>query len=341
MARHYIKVPEFVRDYFPGGAPANWREAIVADATDDGTRLTVEPLPANDRGPRIAVHGDRFYYWFGRDAFRSDTLFVMRMELARTPRQQPTHHFAQFERWPGGNPAGADSVDGLFGITPQTEVEEESGVDELPLTEPTPLLISRLGETPALPLDRFRPVTQAALPTDVENAIEAFRWCWRRYRLASRVPVPPRLESVLRGGVTPTTLDIAEWRELSLAFGVAALNALVLDEPTPERLHRAIEDLGDLPLEASARVGVWLALMRGLSGHELRRELHENAPQLLRAVDGGLEGEVSWKKASCRCGRPQSATPTASCRKWSRRPRSRRIPWCMWHGGLPLSSSRR
>jgi len=290
MARYYIKVPEFVRDYYPGGAPANWREAIVADATDDGKRMTVEPLPANDRGPRIAVHGDSFYYWFGRDEHRPDTMFVMRMEPGRMPRQQPVHHFGRFERWPGGNPPGADAIDGLFGILPEAEVEQEKV--EQPRPRPTPLLLGKLSGLSASAIESFRPGATPS-PIDVGKALEAFRWFWRRYRLSSRLNVSPRFESILQGGITPVGLEPSEWRQLSEPFGVNALNVIALDDPSAslERLQRAIGDLSDLPLDGFVRTGIWVGLLRALTTQELRRELHGAASGLVRLTDTTSEGE--------------------------------------------------
>jgi hypothetical protein len=56
MPRHYIRIPPFIEEWFPGGAPANWRRAAFDDATAQGTCLVVELLPANDKGTRAAVH---------------------------------------------------------------------------------------------------------------------------------------------------------------------------------------------------------------------------------------------------------------------------------------------
>ena len=288
MARHYIKVPAFVRDYFPGGAPDNWREAIVADATDGGRRMTIEPMLPNERGPRIAVHGERYCFWLGKDEFRSDTLFVMRMEVARDPRQQVHDYIGTFKLWPGGNPEGFDSVAGLLGeesTEPESDDETETAGPE-----PGPLVLRAVSEVPAA-LGEFRPTVEAIEPGDVPELVNSFRRFWRRYRLKGRLDLPARLESVLQGSVTPSRMDPSEWRLLSSQFGFGALNGVVLDGLSAERFQQVLEDLSSLPMDAHGRAALWTGLLRGLGPSELRFELHQVAAVLLNIAEEGAAGE--------------------------------------------------
>src|SRR5437667_7135534 len=119
MRRHYVKVPPLIQQWFPGGAPSEWQRLAFDDATERGTCITVEPLPANDRGVRAALHGDHFYFEIGRDSSRKDAFFLMRINRAhedRFPRTQPQRLVGEFTLWPGGNPPGLDVVDDIFGI---------------------------------------------------------------------------------------------------------------------------------------------------------------------------------------------------------------------------------
>src|SRR5687767_14168877 len=114
MRRHYLKVPVTIQQYFPGGAPENWRLAAFEDATEGGTRLTSTLIPANDQGPRVALFGDRFYFEVGKDRDRSDTLFLTRIEFARSPSRVPRIIDCEMRLWPGGLPSRLDDVDEVF-----------------------------------------------------------------------------------------------------------------------------------------------------------------------------------------------------------------------------------
>lgn len=41
MRRHYLKIPNSIQSWYPGGAPGDWRSRIFDDATERGTRLTL------------------------------------------------------------------------------------------------------------------------------------------------------------------------------------------------------------------------------------------------------------------------------------------------------------
>ncbi len=280
MARHYVKVPAFLRDYFPGEAPDNWRETVVADATDGGHRLTVEPMPPNERGPRIAVHGDLYYFWLAKDQFRPDTLFVMRIEQARNPRRQVSDYSGTFQLWPGGHPEVFDSVADLFGgESNEPEPDEEL---EAVAPEPSPLLLRAIADVPASVVSLFRPEADGAAPLDVPVMLQDFRRFWRRYYLRGRLELPLRLESVLQGGVQPSRMAPAERRLLSDQLGLGALNVLVLAKPSTDRFAQVLRAISSLPLDAQGRAAMWMTLIRGLGAAELRRELKQVATSLLQ-----------------------------------------------------------
>ena len=283
MVRHYVIVPAFLREYFPGGAPDDWRETVVADATDGGTRLTIEPMPPNERGPRIAVHGDLYYFWLGKDEFRSDTLFVMRIERARNPRQQVRDYSGKFQLWPGGHPQVLDSVADLFGgESSESEPDEEL---EPAAPEPSRLLLQAIADVPASVVTLFRPEAEDAAPPDVPVMLQNFRRFWRRHPLRGRLELPPRLESVLQGAVTPSRMDPAEWRRLSDQLGLGAINVLALAKLSTDRFEQVLRSMSTLPLDARGRAAMWTVLLRGLRASDLRRELKQVATSLLQIAE--------------------------------------------------------
>ena len=288
MARHYVKVPAFLRDYFPGGAPDNWRETVVADATDGGKRLTIEPMPPNERGPRIAVHGNRYYFWLVKEEFRSDTLFVMRIEQARNPRQQVSDYSGTFQLWPGGNPEVFDSVADLLGGEPSEPDEELKPV----APEPSPLLLRAIADVPESVVSLFRPEAEGGAAPDVPVMLQDFRRFWRRHPLRGRLELPPRLESVLQGAVTPSRMAPAEWRLLSGQLGLGALNVLALAELSTDRFEQVLRATSSLPLDAQGRAAMWTTLLRGLTAADLRRELKQVATSLFQIVKAGAAEEV-------------------------------------------------
>src|SRR5437867_2257531 len=114
MRRHYLKVPSTIQSYFPGGAPADWVIRAFDDATERGSRLTLLEVPPNEMGPRAALFGEEFYFEVGRDRGRPDTLFLTRIERAKSPNRVPRSVECEIRLWPGGLPVTLDSVEDLF-----------------------------------------------------------------------------------------------------------------------------------------------------------------------------------------------------------------------------------
>ena len=207
MSRHYLKIPNSIRNWYPGTAPSDWRETIYRDVTEEGRRLVLERLPANEMGDRLGLHGDRFYVQVGRDKDRYDTFYVIRIESAdRHPlRQVPVKFDCQIALWPGGIPEHRDPVGPLFGAQGQgfrasmtTEVsepeesEDEESLDSPLQTQPSPLLQSMLHQTPANIRERFRPGCQPEEPIQAVALVDMIAVVWRKRRLDRYVSPSPR-----------------------------------------------------------------------------------------------------------------------------------------------------
>lgn len=149
MRRHYLKVPGTIQQYFPGGAPENWRAAAYEDATEGGTRLTLTLIPANDQGPRLALFGDRFYFEVGKDHDRSDTLFLRRIERGKSPYRVPKIVDCEMRLWPGGLPSRLDDVDHLFADSDRPAATTSIELPQMPQAVlPGPTLLGLLGQAP-------------------------------------------------------------------------------------------------------------------------------------------------------------------------------------------------
>jgi hypothetical protein len=173
--RHYLKIPLSIRTWYPGAAPADWRETIWRDITEHGSALVFERLPANDLGERLARYGEHFCVQVGRDKDRYDALYVIRIESAdrSLPRSNPIRVSCDIELWPGGNPVFRDAVGPLLrpgsnGDQPDSIVESDEDEDLITQAQPSPLLATILAQAPA----------QRARDSDREN-VTANR-CLRR-----------------------------------------------------------------------------------------------------------------------------------------------------------------
>ena len=271
MRRHYLKIPVTIQQYFPGGAPIDWRQKAFDDATECGTRLTFHQMPPNALGPRVAVYGDTYYFEMGRDRERSDTLFLTRIELAHMPSVVPTSLPVAIRTWPGPMAAVLDPVDDI--IPPEEDADVHAGMSAATPVEPSPLLLAALADIPAEVRERFRP-QEAAGPA--VHALKALRPLWSRHRLDRILEASPRQEMLLRGGVTPVVLDDDEADGLATLFGFSLLNRVAASGPEIRaELERILRSLADVP-DAPLRLGVWAALCARLQATALRRELYDS-----------------------------------------------------------------
>lgn len=280
MPRHYLKVPNTIQNWFPGGAPADWRARAFDDVTERGTRLTVVTIPSNDQGPRLAVFGDQFYFELGRDRGRSDTLFLTRIEWAKSPSQVPRIIECEVQLWPGGVPPTLDHVDHLWGEGPVRVAETPDASLTQARVEPSAALVAALASAPPDLRDRYRGATLAASASDL---LSPLRTLWTRHRLDRLIEPTGRQGALLRGVVQPAAFTDTEQHELVALFGLGLLNKLAADRPQElERVVRSLADVPDLPL----RLLLWATMTSGLSDDALRRELQQAATGLAELPKG-------------------------------------------------------
>lgn len=204
--RHYLKVPAFVASWYPGERSDDWRFAIFNDVTDRGRAVIVEPLPNNAKGPRVAIHGDRFRIEAGKDDYRDDTLFVMRLENATEPRRGPQEFVASFELWPGGSPQSLDPRIVTFGNLFDDDVESDDRNDDdqqLGTVEPSPRLRTFLSSRSPILLPLLRPGVEPDEPKSPTEILTPLRRMWARYRLDRFTDLTPRQQLLLTGTTTP------------------------------------------------------------------------------------------------------------------------------------------
>ena len=222
---HYLQIPFSLQEWFPGGAPENWRNVIHDDAWKGGGRLILETLPPND-------HGDRFYYEAGRDRKRSDAIFLMRLEPAehRVRRETSRSYACRLLSFLGAASPPLDPVDPIFGasVTATTiDARPLEDVIESDFAEPSPLLLGLLQKAPKDVRILFRPVPKVEEPSEVKAFLAPLQRLWRRPGIDTNVTPTPRQERLLLGGVTPAQLGRKERDDLLQIFGVGLLNRLL------------------------------------------------------------------------------------------------------------------
>jgi len=281
MRRHYVKVPSTIQQFFPGGAPENWRAAAFEDATEGGTRLTLTTIPANDQGPRLAVYGERFYFEVGRDRDRSDTLFLTRIERAKSPYRVPRVVDCEIRLWPGGLPSRLDEVDHLFADTTLSAANSIALPEVAQAVLPGPVLLGLLAEAPKDLRSKFRPTHDVGATSTAAELLRVLRTVWARHRL-DRVAMPStRAEALLRGAIHPSALSAGERQDLLAVVSIQALNQLAgYLSSRRQEFEQLMGSLADLPLAATTRIALWTGMIARLPIGELRRELFESAEGL-------------------------------------------------------------
>lgn len=155
--RHYIKIPATIESYFPGGAPSDWQALAFDDATEAGRKLTALVLPPNEFGPRVALFGDHYYFEAGIDRRRPDTLFLTRIERAKSPNRLPKVVECEIRLLPSGIPPLLDDVTDIFELPAQEIDEPTLSGEATQTTSPNPLLLGLLSQVPQELRVRFRP----------------------------------------------------------------------------------------------------------------------------------------------------------------------------------------
>jgi serine/threonine protein kinase len=282
MRRLYLKIPPSLQQYFPGGAPVDWRERAFKDATEAGTKLTMLELPANDLGPRAALLGDDFYFEVGLDRSRTDTLFLTRIEPAKAPNRIPHPVKCDVRLWPGGVPPVLDSVSDLLGRA-LIEAEEPAPAPVVgPTAVPSAALLAMLADVKADVRRAFRP---ARTESTAVQLLTPLRSLWARHRLDRHIEPSGRQAALLRGVINPPELPDSERHALMALFGFGLLNKLAAAGPGGlDELERVLRSLGDVP-DAASRLTVWAALASALPAEELRRELADAREGLASVAD--------------------------------------------------------
>ena len=298
---HYLQIPFSLQEWFPGGAPENWRNVIHDDAWKGGRRLILETLPPNDRGDRVAIRGERFYYEAGRDRKRSDTIFLMRIEPAehRVRRETSRSYACRLLPLLGAASPPLNPVDPIFGpsVTATTiEARPLEDVIESDVAEPSPLLLGLLQKAPEDVRSLFRPVPEVEEPSDVTAFLDPLQRLWRRPGIDVYVTPTPRQERLLLGGVIPVQLGRKERDGLLQIFGVGLLNRMLGRGLKADELYDFLRLLSAIPAVPRLRSVVWSSGLRGLAPDALRRELHECAPTLQRFVVEGTDAEGAWEE---------------------------------------------
>lgn len=292
--RHYVKIPQTIATWVPGGATGDWQTAMWKDIANDGKELFLDYLEPNERGSRSALYGEKFYVEIGYDRDRADTVFVTRVQSAdlRLPRRTPLRLKVELVMWPGGYPPDLDRLDDLF-LSDTLEAEEPSSTQAV---EASPLLLSLLATVPEAMRQRLRPGTDVGEPGEPRAFLAPFRQLRARYRLDRHLQLSPRHDLLLRTTTTPTELSRAERDAFLAAFGIGLLNDVALADKYG--LTSVVESLAALHIPPSLRAQMWAASLEMLSAPDFRRELHVCGDELNAIASGDDEASVAWRVAT-------------------------------------------
>ncbi len=300
---HYLKLLPMLEPYVRAviGDVPDWQKTLFDDLTDNGTRITYEPLPPKEGVPRIGISGDRFYSEAGFDARREgDSLFVFRVEPAtrRFLSRVPSHHNATFLILT--TQANAPILDPL--PKGMLEIPERTGSELLGAQKP---LVSST-KLPALSQELLvilrsstLDLRKSWLPILVEDRqtsasfIEAFRKPWVKFQLDRFCHLTTRQESLVKQVLT-TELGREERKRLLSNFNIEMLNAFAT-KSSPDVVLELLRSLAVLPLFSSFRSAVWTAMEQSLSRDEVLRDIFQGAERLRLMVD--TSEEAIWSRA--------------------------------------------
>jgi serine/threonine protein kinase len=301
MSRHYLRINpdvkaflarQLARDPLP---ELGWAEIIVADLTEDGSRLSVLPLPSNEHGPQLEIYGERFFAKTSPDKFRGDTLWVYRVEPGRDASQVPIKIQARFDVLSDERRQTLrDSVDPIFAHSansaPQPEPERV-----LRLT-PSPRLSKLLETLPGQVRSLWRP-SSPSIPT-AGDLLRTLRALWSRYRLGRFASPTPREEWMLRGALQAETLQESERAALLALIDIGTLNSVAgSPETTRESFEELLRRLFEIVPPGEVRAVLWGGMLAGASDAELREEVLSAAPGLRSVVERSCD-EKAWTRAT-------------------------------------------
>ena len=300
--RHYLKIPASIAEYYPGQRPDDakiqvskaalpqdpclrWRTAIFDDTTAGGKAMVVEPLLPNAKGTIAAGPGDRFRIQIAKDDYRTDTLFVIRVENATTPRRVLRTIHASFAVWPGGSPPSLDPIASSFqDILTEPSLSHEQEDDTSVYVAPSPRVRHFFSNLPSTQRSLLRPCLAPDESLSPAQLLTPLRALWKRFRLDRFTDLTPRQHLFLTGTTTPAHLPDKERFSLFSRFGFGLMNRLVLDDHID--LVPLVQSLSQTHLPCSIRLNMWLLCLTGLDSSALRHELLEVRDWLAAAASG-------------------------------------------------------
>lgn len=312
MRRHYIFIPTYLRQYAlqAGATDSDWAKSLFDDITENGSKLTVAPLGANERGERIALYGDKFYCQAGVDLNREDCLFVFRIERAddRLPTSIPTRYDGEYR-------VLTASRTGIVQLDP---VATLLGITEKPAPLPPPPAISArttltaqanelIGRAPDSLRLRWRPGHEVTRTNQVDEFLAQIRRPWIRFRLDQYSRPTPRQDALLKDLMHPQQLLQKDRDGLLGLFSLDLINSIVRQNSKADGMfYSMLEELSHLDLPAYVQGSIWGAMLAGLDSLSTRRELYSVA-DALESIHPQQEISPDWENPVLRAIRASAS----------------------------------
>lgn len=230
MGHHYLHINPDVKNHLANQLPSEgWAELIVSDLTENGTQLSAVVLPTNEHGPQVALYGDRFYGRASTDKFRTDALWVYRVEAGRNPNQVPVKIGGRFEALVAGRHyPPRDAVTPIFGLAVESAADVEP--ERVLRLKPSPRLAKILASMPASARAGWRPSAERLAQSirlsfplaDADAALALrFRQSIQQWLKAFKIPDPAA--RTVRTSDFESFGRVAEHLKAKLTDGVAIL----------------------------------------------------------------------------------------------------------------------
>lgn len=298
MGHHYLHINPDIKTHLAHQLPQEgWIESIVSDLTESGTQLTALVLTPNEYGPQIALYGDRFYARGCVDKFRTDALWVYRVEAARNPNQVPIKIPGRFEALlPGRTYIPGDHVASLFSVPASNGARAD--IERALRLKPSPRLSKVLAAMAASVRAAWRPSLESPELPSTDDFLRMLRSLWSRYRLQRFAAPSLREEWLLRGQLTTDTLQLDERLALVALVDIGTLNSLVASADTAGLvMEELLRRLADLVPPSDVRAVIWGSMLAGTSDIEIRDEIRSAAAGLKAIVQQGVI-EHAWTRAT-------------------------------------------
>ena len=299
MPRHYLKISKRLRPYAAKVATLdeNWRQMIFNDLTHLGRELRIVHVAPNEQGPLIGLCGQKFFCHAGQDKHNAYSLFISRITPSayRPGSEAPTRIVGEYELitesdW---DPPPMDPVKPLF---QQAQATSSSDNGRAVLTAPDSEAHSAPSETLLLVLEdggsalrhMWTPAAGALVsggseqPGDrspsTNEILDSLKELWTRFRLEEYAELDPRPLALLKGTIMPGQVSEADCADVSVAFGIDSLNAMVkpLESPdsgvsesvaaaTRTAVLDLVRELSHIPLDPAVRSDLHDAVMHATS----------------------------------------------------------------------------